>query len=209
MPPEMEPAPVGRPSAQDLIGPSPFAVVRSWLDTPPPPSSEPPTHLPKTPDGVDIVRRVETLARIAWPEVRASLGQRQKLVIFLRHAQGVHNVADAIFGEDNANDWIFEGHTWKEEGDLFDSELSDKGKEQVKALNRALRATGLLQIICPDFNDLCVLSSPLVRTLDTVLGGLKGIPGVGPVTVVELCREVLHRSPEAFPNLHGRCTDVR
>eukprot|EP00667_Euglena_gracilis_P010370 EG_transcript_10558 len=146
--------------------------------------------LPRTPDGI-----VENLgARVAWSALHGSLGERRKLILLLRHAEGYHNWAQEVLGRQAWFKQISTGCTWETESDMFDSQLTPAGLEQARALNVALRQGELMHFLSPNLDDLRVLTSPLTRTMHTVLEVLKGIP-VGRITATELCRESIGLYP--------------
>ncbi|MED6146777.1 hypothetical protein PIB30_037845 [Stylosanthes scabra] len=129
--------------------------------------------------------------------------RRCKIVHLVRHAQGVHNVAE----EKNPNACF--------SNDLFDAQLTPLGWNQVENLRKHVKACGLSRRIE------LVIVSPLLRTMQTAVGVFGGeayvdgskepplmMENVGdsnrpaisslncpPILAVELCREKMGHLP--------------
>ncbi|CAK4086551.1 unnamed protein product [Aphanomyces euteiches] len=94
-------------------------------------------------------------------------------------------------GESTYNEWVFQSYrqqTWEGYRDpmLIDARLSQRGRQQVQALNQNVlhhRVHESIQV---------VITSPLARAIETALGGFEGT-GI-PIQVNSLCREMLDAS---------------
>lgn len=115
------------------------------------------------------------------------LQERCKRVYFIRHAEGLHNVAEresslspkeAVLLAENSGD------------KYWDAKLTPKGEEQCARLKASIRGDTVWGYEKPLNLDLVVVS-PLMRTLQTaVLSlGMPGSPGAPPFVATELCRE--------------------
>ncbi|XP_031377758.1 phosphoglycerate mutase-like protein [Punica granatum] len=109
----------------------------------------------------------------------ASPYQNCKIVHWVRHAEGIHNV------ESEKN------HDALLSSVLLDAQLSPRGWQQVNDLHKHVRDSGLLKRI-----DL-VVTSPLSRTMQTATGvfGQSDESEKLPFLAVELCRERLGVHP--------------
>jgi broad specificity phosphatase PhoE len=110
-------------------------------------------------------------------------GIRFKTLYFLRHAEGLHNVAERTHGTRHweAVEALKDEYT--------DPDLTEKGRGQCLALAKGLPAA-LAAGLAPQL----VLCSPLRRTLQTAALSLEALPhDAAPWIVVEQVRETLHR----------------
>lgn len=101
------------------------------------------------------------------------LAKRTKTIHFIRHAEGTHNAANRVHGDDTPVTFSTEG-SWK----YIDARLTDNGIQQCVEAR-----TTLLHDVHPQL----IVVSPFSRTLQTahIMFAGKGIPFV----VHDLCRE--------------------
>ncbi|KAF9262314.1 phosphoglycerate mutase-like protein [Marasmius fiardii PR-910] len=112
--------------------------------------------------------------------------EKYKLIIFARHGEGFHNVAEAKYGTPAWNDF------WSKldgDGEIVwgpDAELTPLGKEQAQAVNTEWKSELEFNIPVPKKR----YSSPMTRALNTYTITFDGIPVKGRPLVLENCREV-------------------
>jgi len=100
-----------------------------------------------------------------------------KTVHFIRHAEGTHNQASALYGRTEYQNWRWE-----------DARLTEHGKRQCREANEAEKLNHHLK------GHQLVLVSPLTRCLETaelVVDKVAGVPWVA----LECIRERLHGNP--------------
>jgi broad specificity phosphatase PhoE len=147
--------------------------------------------------------RLGLLPKQKWSDVTSTLDAHDaKLVIFLRHGEGLHNADKARVG-----DAAWE-HEYQFRTDYIDAPLTQSGVDQAvdagKMLHQELQDGGLAL-------DLVVVS-PLERTLDTYKHAWGQVQSSAPVVAMEIVRETLGVCPcdqrkattpkrEAFPEI--------
>ena len=105
-----------------------------------------------------------------------------KSLLFVRHAQGIHNQAEEQFG---THHW--ETHeSYKE--DYLDADLTPLGRQQAEALRKSVDIA-LLNGLKVD----CIVVSPLSRAIETTLTGFRSLIGKVPIVCIETCRETIGR----------------
>jgi len=97
-----------------------------------------------------------------------------KLVVFVRHAEGLHNAAH------EENEKLFWSEMWNSPK-LWDAPLTDLGKEQSRLLGEELMNEGV--------NVDLVVVSPLTRTLQTAALSFGAVDPMVPMLACETCRE--------------------
>ncbi|KAK7062789.1 putative phosphoglycerate mutase pmu1 [Paramarasmius palmivorus] len=127
----------------------------------------------------------ELLAKVDRLNCEAEKGTSYKVVIFGRHGQGFHNVAEAKYGTEAWDDY------WSKldgDGELVwgpDAELTPLGEDQARAVNQAWKTELAFNIPLPKRR----YSSPMTRALNTYLLTFEDIPLVGRPLVLENLRE--------------------
>lgn len=150
-----------------------------------PPSSSPP--LPSV-----SVQVIDALGYTEdqWAQLNMQVANGQmlpKVIHFVRHGEGNHNLAERKFGTKKWEASIALGN------DYLDSPLNLVGIEQCQELGAALRISGQRGMIVQQ-----AISSPLTRALETAelcLGQFSKTDGAHAMTrvVQELCRETMGR----------------
>ncbi|KAG7094706.1 hypothetical protein E1B28_005526 [Marasmius oreades] len=114
------------------------------------------------------------------------LGEKYKLIIFGRHGQGFHNVAETKYGTEAWNDY------WSRldgDGEIVwgpDAELTPLGEDQARVVNAEWKSELQFNIPLPRKRYI----SPMTRALNTYTITFDGVPLEGRPLVLENCREV-------------------
>ncbi|KAI3616831.1 phosphoglycerate mutase [Moniliophthora roreri] len=135
----------------------------------------------------DSDNRWDTLrAEIDRLNCEAEEGTSYKVVIFGRHGQGFHNVAESKYGTQAWDDY------WSKlngDGELVwgpDAKLTPLGENQARAVNRAWKTELAFNIPLPRRR----YCSPMTRALSTYILTFEDIPLECRPLVLENCREV-------------------
>ncbi|EEB89202.1 hypothetical protein MPER_12724, partial [Moniliophthora perniciosa FA553] len=135
----------------------------------------------------DSDNRWDTLrAEIDRLNCEAEEGTSYKVVIFGRHGEGFHNVAESKYGTQAWDDY------WSKlngDGELVwgpDAELTPLGEDQARAVNKAWKTEVAFNIPLPRRR----YCSPMTRALSTYILTFEDIPLEYRPLVLENCREV-------------------
>jgi broad specificity phosphatase PhoE len=111
-----------------------------------------------------------------WHSVHQHLEQhpQTKLLLMVRHGEGVHNLVLSIVGSEMWEN-VISKLCWYRNYHIFDPSLTQTGRDQSTHLNEILKANGTLEMLMGSAAPPLVLTSPLMRTTETALGVFEGI----------------------------------
>ena len=128
-----------------------------------------------------------------WKTIRHDLrhaGGKRKLLLLLRHGQATHNA----WGDTVDEELETLPCTWRDDGDLLDPSLTDRGVEQALTTRAALTTSdGFFKAIrggSDEKDRIRVASSPLSRAMETAIIVTSGIDHISrPIAVTDYLRE--------------------